>query len=306
MTLAYLFLSALDTRGGITMRQLAAICFAIALAVLLSAATAAPARADEWSKTYPISSRADLHVTTDDGDVNIIASDQKQIDAKVTTQGYKIGSSDVRIEESQSGDHVTLAVRMPHMNWSFWGGSHRSIHVELRIPRNLDIEVRTGDGNVTAQPLEGNIRFDTGDGNITATGLKGAISLHSGDGHIEASGLDGSLRVDTGDGHVNIGGRFDALEVKTGDGSIDASATGGSQIKAPWSVATGDGHINLRVAADLKADLSAHTGDGSITLDFPVTVQGSLSHSDVRGKLNGGGGELHLTSGDGSIHLEKL
>jgi hypothetical protein len=277
----------------------------IAVAAMFAAATAAPVRADDWSKTYPVSNRADLHVTTDDGDVNITAGDQKQIDAKVTTEGYKLGPSDVRIEESQNGDHVSLAVRMPHMNWSFWGGRRRSIHVELRVPRDLDLDVKTGDGNVTSQPVAGRIHFDTGDGNITATGLKGNISLHSGDGHIEAGGLDGSLRVDTGDGHVNVRGRFDSLDVKTGDGSIEAEASSGSQVTSPWAILTGDGHINLRVASDLKADVNAHTGDGSITLDIPISVSGSLNHT-VRGKLNGGGGELRVTSGDGSIHLEKL
>ncbi len=277
----------------------------VAVAALAVAATAAPTRADDWSKTYQISSRADLHVSTDDGDVNITPSDQKQIDVKVTTEGYKIGTSDVRLEESQNGDHVSVAVRMPHMSWSFWGNHHRSIHVELRVPRDLDLEVRTGDGNVNSQAVSGHIHFETGDGNITATGLKGEITLHSGDGRIEASGLDGSVRADSGDGHVNVQGRFDSLDVKTGDGSIEAAATSGSQINTPWAILTGDGRINLRVAADLKADLSAHTGDGSITLDYPVSVQGTISHS-VRGKLNGGGGELRLTSGDGSIHLEKL
>jgi hypothetical protein len=288
------------------MNRLLAVGSAIAVAAMFASATAAPARADDWSKTYPITSRADLHVTTDDGDVNITAADQKQIDAKVTTEGYKLGPSDVRIEESQSGDHVSLTVRMPHMNWSFWGGHHRSIHVELRVPRELDLDVRTGDGNVTSQPVAGRIHFDTGDGNITATGLKGDISLHSGDGHIEAASLDGSVRVDSGDGHVMVRGRFDTLDVKTGDGSIDAEAASGSHINSPWAIQTGDGHIDLRVAGDLQADLSAHTGDGSITLDIPISVSGSLSNSAVRGKLNGGGGELRVTSGDGSIHLEKL
>src|ERR1700722_11038429 len=88
----------------------------LAMATMGGLATDRPARADHWSKTYPISKRADLHVTTDDVDVNIISSDQKQIDAHVTTTGgYRIGSSDVRIEENQSGDRAEITVRLPHM-----------------------------------------------------------------------------------------------------------------------------------------------------------------------------------------------
>jgi len=269
-------------------------------------ASAAPsARADEWSKNYSISGRANLHVTTDDGDVSITSADQKDISAHVTTTGYKIGPHDVTIEESQSGDSVTIQVRMPHFNWSFWGHSG-SVHVDLRVPRSLDLDVSTGDGSVTAQPVAGQIRITTGDGNITADGTKGDIYMHSGDGHIQAQNLDGNLRVDTGDGHVTVSGRFDSLDLKTGDGNIEASAINGSKVANGWSLHSGDGHIDLRVPGDLSADLDAHTGDGSITLDVPVTVAGSLSHSTVRGKMNGGGGTLRITSGDGSIHVEKI
>jgi len=275
-------------------------------AAALAAMAAAPARADEWSKTYQISGRANLQVTTDDGDVTITSADQKQIDARVTTIGYKIGSSDVRIEESQNGDSVVLSVKLPHMNWHIFGSRRTSVRVELRVPRELDLDVHTGDGNVAMQPVSGRIRIDTGDGNVSASGLRGDVRMHSGDGHIEATDFDGALDVTTGDGRISVRGRFDTLNLKTGDGSIEAEAAGGSKISNSWTLHSGDGHINLRVPADFHADLDAHTGDGHITLDIPVSVNGSLSRSSIHGKLNGGGGALNLSSGDGSIHVEKL
>jgi DUF4097 and DUF4098 domain-containing protein YvlB len=284
------------------MNRLLRIAAITAAAVFLSTAV----HADDWSKSFPISNRADLHVTTDDGSVYLTAGDQKEIDVKVTTVGYKIGSSDVRVEADQNGDKVTLTVKLPHMNWSFWGGHNRSIRVDVKVPRDLDLDIHTGDGNVDAQPVSGRLHINTGDGNITANGLKGDINLHTGDGHIETSGLDGSLHADTGDGHMDVHGRFDFLELQTGDGSVEAEASNGSKVGDGWSIRTGDGHVNLRIPDNLTANLDARTGDGSITVDFPITVSGSLSHSSVRGKLNGGGGELKITSGDGSIHLAKL
>jgi Putative adhesin len=275
------------------------------IAAGVASAVAAPvAQADDWSKNYAISGRADLHVQTDDGDVSIVSADQKDIYAHVTATRYKIGE-EVHIEESQSGDTVNIRIRMPHFNWGFWGHGG-SVHVELRVPPSLDLDVNTGDGNVNAQSVSGNVRITTGDGNIDANGLKGDLYMHSGDGHIEASALDGALKVDTGDGHVTVGGRFSALDLRTGDGNIDASAMNGSKVESPWNLHSGDGHINLRVPADLSADLEAHTGDGSITVNMDITVSGSLNHSSIHGKLNGGGGLLRLTSGDGSIHIEKL
>jgi DUF4097 and DUF4098 domain-containing protein YvlB len=276
------------------------------ITLMTIAAAATPARADDWSKTYQISGRADLRVSTDDGDVTIVGADQKQIDARVTTEGYKIASNEVRIEESQNGDHVVISVKMPHFNFSFFGGRHKSIKVELHVPRDLELDVQTADGNVVAQNVAGRIHFNTGDGNVTATSVHGDIRLHTGDGRIEGTNFDGSLDADTGDGNLRISGRFDTLSLKTGDGNIEAQVGSGSKVANTWTVRSGDGHITMRVPADLNANVDAHTGDGSITLDIPITVAGSLSHSSVHGKLNAGGGTLSISSGDGSIHLEKL
>jgi DUF4097 and DUF4098 domain-containing protein YvlB len=277
------------------------------LTLALAASGATPAHADDWSKSYQVNGRADLRVTTDDGDVTIVGSDQKQIDAHVVTEGYKIGSSDVRIEESQSGDHVVVSVKMPHLNWSFFGGHHKSIKIELHVPRDLDLDVQTGDGNVTAQSISGHVHFNTGDGNVTATAVHGDIRVHTGDGRIEGADFDGALDANTGDGNLRIAGRFDSLALKTGDGNIDAQVATGSKVASTWTIRSGDGHINMRIASDLNANVEARTGDGSITLDVPnFAVSGSLSHSSVHGKLNAGGGTLSVSSGDGSIHLEKL
>jgi len=279
---------------------------ALALAIGGAGVTAAPVRADDWSKTYQVNGRADVHVSTDDGDVFVTGGDQKQIDVHVITQGYKIASSEVRIEESQNGDQVTVSVKLPHLNWSLWGGRHKSIRVEVHVPRDLDLEVQTSDGSVTAQDLSGRIQFSTGDGNVTASAIRGQIRLHTGDGHIEGTNFDGALEADTGDGNLRISGRFDSLELKTGDGNIDGQVGSGSKVAKAWRIHSGDGHIDLRIPSDLAADVDAKTGDGSITVNIPLTINGSLSHSSVHGKLNGGGQTLSISSGDGSIRLEKL
>ncbi|MGH9725184.1 MAG: DUF4097 family beta strand repeat-containing protein [Candidatus Acidiferrales bacterium] len=286
------------------MKRLAIIAAMAATGLLAMGALAGQARADQWNKTYQISGHANLRVTTGDGDVRIVAANQNQIDAKVTTSGYKIGTNDVQVIESQTGDTVSIEVKLPHWNWNW--GIHKAVQIDLRVPQSLDADVRTGDGNIDIQMASGNLHFDTGDGNITASGVRGTIEAKSGDGNITGQNFDGSLEASTGDGNINVGGRFDALTLKSGDGSIEAQAAAGSKISESWSVESGDGRINMRVAGDLQANLDAHTGDGVITLDVPVQVSGSLSHSEVRGKMNGGGGELRLRSGDGSIHLEKI
>ena len=286
------------------MRRFWLAAFALA-ALILSTLAVTPARAEDWSKTYKLSGRPNLRVITNDGHVDLYSSDSSQIDAHVTTRGWPIGDRGVKITESQSGNEVTLEVRVPTFHFSF-GWNNRSLRIELRVPRDADFDVETGDGSVTSQAFTGKLRISTGDGSIDAHGLKGEVRLHSGDGHIDGDDLDGSLHADSGDGRITVRGRFDKLTLESGDGSVNAEAATGSKIQDGWSLRSGDGSVTVRLPDGLNADLDAHTGDGHITLDFPVTVSGSVSGSTIRGKIGSGGPPLMVHTGDGSIHIEKL
>ena len=274
------------------------------LACVLGAAASAPA--DEWSHRYPLKGRPELHLRTDDGSVQVEAGDRAEIEARVTTEGWRIGDGEVTVTESQTGDGVSIQVRVPQRHSNGFDSWHRSVRLVVRVPREADLDVRTGDGGVDVEPISGTVAIFTGDGHITAHGLRGDIRLHTSDGAIRAEGLEGRLKADTGDGHMTIRGRFDALDLHTGDGSIEAAVEHGSKVSEAWSLRSGDGGITLRVPDDLGADLDARTGDGSIVLDSPVTVSGTISPSAVRGKLGAGGAALRIQTGDGSIHVQRL
>lgn len=275
----------------------------VTLMAVVAGGAASVASADEWTKTYTVTGHANLNVSTGDGEVNMSGTDGKQIVAKVTTWGWKIGPNDVDIEESQNGDTVTINVKTPH--WSMgWG--HKGLKVDLAVPRDLDAEIHTGDGNISVREAGGNLRFETGDGNVTTDSLRGNVEIKTGDGNITGQGFDGSIEAQTGDGNMTVRGRFDVVHVKSGDGNVEVEAASGSKIATRWEILSGDGRIALRLPDSLQADLDARTGDGEITLGIPVQVVGSISRSSVHGKLNGGGGEISVRSGDGSIHVEKL
>jgi DUF4097 and DUF4098 domain-containing protein YvlB len=266
---------------------------------------ALPARGEEWARQYALKGRPEVHVTTDDGSVRIEASDRPEVSARVTTRGWRIGPDEVTITETQTGDRIDIEVRVPQNHWGM-NFSHRSITVALQVPRQSDLDIRTGDGSVNVMPVSGRLRIFTGDGSITAEGLQGEVRLHTGDGSIRATGLEGRLEADTGDGHMEVRGRFEVLDLRTGDGGIEAEVEQGSKVSGAWSLRSGDGGITLRLPDDLSADLDAHTGDGHITVDLPVTVAGSISSSSVRGKLGAGGPPLRVQTGDGSIRLQRL
>lgn len=288
--------------GGRAMRVWTAILVLVCAAGLL----AGTARAEEWSKKYAVSGKPDLRVETNDAHIEIDTWERKEIEARVSTRGWSISASGVRIIESQSGDRVSIQVRIPRYEWHF-GSSNRAVTITVMTPRETDLTAETGDGHVSVKSLSGKIDVHTGDGHITVSSLRGAMRLRTGDGHVDGDNLDGKLDVQSGDGRVHVSGRFDELQLRTQDGSIDAEARPGSKITTEWYVTTGDGSVRLRIPADLNAELDAHTGDGRITVDFPVTMgAGTMSRSSVRGKLNGGGQPLRVRTGDGSINIGRF
>ena len=293
-------------------------------ACLLAAAILVPAaQAEDYSKSYTISGRATVKIDTNDGSVHVSTSpDTKTIDIRVEYQGFELNKN-LHVDSRQDGDRIELTARATG-HWGFsWGHNSRRLHVEVRMPKDGDLEVQSGDGSVQTQTLNGtltihtgdgsvraeaatgNVDIYTGDGSITLEGAKGDIKLHTGDGHIEARQLDGRVDATSGDGHIRIDGRFDALSIKTGDGGIDAKARPGSKVASSWTIRTGDGSVDMSLPADLQADIDASTHDGHISLGIPVTVEGTFSNSQIHGKMNGGGQALSIHTGDGSIRLNK-
>src|SRR4029079_415765 len=133
---------------------------------------ALPAVGDEWTHQYQLKGRPELRVTTDDGSVQIETSDRREIGARVTTGGWRIAPDEVTITETQTGDRVEIEVKVPHERWGMNFG-HRDIKVALQVPREAELDSRTGDGSVRVPPVSGNVRIFTGDGSITADGLQG-------------------------------------------------------------------------------------------------------------------------------------
>ena len=245
------------------------------------------ADADDWSKTYDLTGKPELRVQAHDANVRVEAWDQNKIEARVTTRGWHIGSG-LEIVERQQGNTVEIELRESHHTHFSIGIDARRIELEIHMPRSAKVDVRSGDGAVSAKGLEGELEFATGDGTF------------------EIEDADGSLRAHTSDGSVRVSGRFDVLELRSSDGRVEVEARPGSQLREAWDVRSSDGSVTLRVPGDLAADVALHTSDGSITTNIPIVVEGSYGRHDVHGKMNGGGKLLTVHTSDGSVTLDKF
>ncbi len=249
---------------------------------------ALPAFAQDWSKTYTVGAKPSLRIDTNDAAIEVTRGASNTIAARVVTEGYKNGAADLHITEHQDGDKVEISVRFPseigiHINWH-----SRRARIEVQVPEQTALDLHSSDGHINVDGTNGAARIDTSDG---------AVEVHN---------FTGNIRARTSDGHITVEGVVNEVYLSTGDGHIDLTARQGSKMDRGWLLHTSDGRVDVKLPDDFAAELYAHTGDGRISLDFPVTVNGSMERSRIRGKLNGGGQLLEITTGDGGIHVGKL
>ena len=286
--------------------------------ILLAAGCVARPEAGEYDKTYSITGRATVNVHTNDGGVRIVTSDTKDVSFHVKYQSVGTGP---RIDSRQDGDSVTLEAQTASSSFFFGFGGHRSLEIEVRMPRDADLRVDSNDGGIRVEAVNGHVVIHTDDGSIRASQLAGTVDLSSHDGSIRVDTvkgdlkirtddgsiggehLDGACEASTSDGSIRVDGRFDALHLRTDDGSVVARVESGSALTSSWQLHTSDGSVHLTVPADFKANLNATSNNGSVTLDSPVKVDGDVSRSIIRGAMNGGGPEVSIHTSSGSIHI---
>src|SRR5438093_1100456 len=216
---------------------------------ILLAVSAVAANAEDVTKSFAVTGRANVRVETNDGGVRVTSGDAKQVEFRVEYQGYELGKT-LRVDAHQDGDKVQLTARVTG-HWGFsWGGNSRRLHIEVRMPREADLQVETGDGSVQAESINGPVNVQTGDGSVDTRVLPGSKmatswTIRTGDGSVDLvlpADFQTNIDASTGDGHISLGipvtiegtfknsemhgkmnGGGQALTIHTGDGSIRLS-----------------------------------------------------------------------------------
>ncbi|MBV9624312.1 MAG: DUF4097 family beta strand repeat protein [Acidobacteria bacterium] len=241
--------------------------------------------AEQWEHTYALTGKPEIVVDANDGDVEAAMAASGQATVRVITRGLRI-DQDLHITADQSGNRITLRLRRDQK--PCFGLCFQSIRIELRVPR------------------EANLKLHSEDGNLRVEKISGSFELESRDGDIALDDSEGSLAARTRDGNIDVRGRFKLLNLHTGDGNVSAAVMAAVQPEAGWIIRSGDGNVRLRLPGDLGADLLARTGDGEVRVDFPMTTSGSREENVVRGKINGGGIPIELSTQDGDIQVERM
>ena len=314
------------------------------LFIAFQARPAAASDEGSFQRTLNVTGAVNLEITTGSGSIDVRngASNQIRVTGHIRVSNGWFGENDnleeriKRIEANppilQSGNDIRIGhIDDPELRRNIAISYEVVVPAETRLQANTGsgnsqvegvqgpVEIGAGSGGIQVSDIGGTVRAETGSGNIAIDRIKGNVRAKAGSGSIQASDVaggfegytgsghvtleqtaPGAVHVDTGSGGVELRGVRGSLEAKTGSGSIlaEGSPTGA------WSVHTGSGGIHLKFPSDASFDLYAHTGSGSLNVASPMTVEGSLSRKEIRGKVHGGGVSVEAETGSGSIDID--
>ena len=259
-------------------------------------------------KQFRVSGTPTVRLSTFDGSIEIQGWDKAHVAIEIEKRGISRDAlKDLEVKTQQNGDIIELEVKRPRAE-SFEGmGLRRGATARLivSVPRQANINARSGDGSIRIERVQGKLELRTSDGSIRASDIAGELSLDTNDGSVTVENAEGRLIVDTSDGSVNVTGKLAAVKLHTGDGSVVYRADAGSAMSDNWEITTGDGTVSVYLPAGFAAEVDAHTGDGAIRseiegLDSPTRES---ARRTLKGQIGSGGKLLRIRTGDGSIRL---
>ncbi len=313
--------------------------FALAAGLAAGLLLAAPAAADfRLEKTLPLAPGGELVVDTagggivltggpGDGAKIVITSDRDREDVE---ERYTFEFS------SEPGRAKVINRRRPGFSqWFSWRGM--SLRFEIQVPRQARVDLRSSGGGIRVTNLDGAVKLRSSGGGVRAFDVNGAVDASSSGGGVEVRRVRGDVKVGSSGGGVTVeqvvgnvaadssGGGVDVTSV-SGDvaaessgggvhledigGRIDAESSGGPVSAVLAAEHSAGGRLSssgggVRVGLDRRARLhiDASSSGGGVVCDLPVTVQGKISRSSLRGNLNGGGADLVLRSSGGGIRI---
>lgn len=129
-----------------------------------------------------------------------------------------------------------------------------------------------------------------------------SLSLRTVNGGISINAVDGRIDFRTTNGGVKLAGLAGEVTGRTTNGGIDVDLDGATWRGEGLQVETNNGGVRLAIPEHYSARLETSTVNGRLNIDFPVTMQGRLDRS-VQADLGAGGPPIRVKTSNGGVRV---
>jgi len=264
---------------------------------------------ERLEKRFTADKVLDLHLYSFDGAIEVRSWDKPEVLVQIEKRGQdKDAVGKIEILSEQKDNKILVEARHTGRTGFVGFGVYHSPSARLiaSVPRNTNLVLRTGDGGVIVERVNGRTEIKTSDGTIRASEISGELLAETSDGSIQIEDVTGRVEARTGDGSIRLTGTPSVLRVRSGDGSIALRIRNGAAMLEDWMVATSDGSVSIELPDGFDAEIEAEPGSGDrVRNDLTLTGQtgGTRDARTLKGTLGDGGKRLTLRTGDGTIRL---
>ena len=238
-----------------------------------------------FERTLTVNGPVDLSVRTGSGDIQIRAGsgDRVQVTGRIFAREFMSGDATARVQDIEKAPPIVQNGNVIRIGETNDDTRYRNVSIsyELVVPADARITSRTGSGDQSIGSLNGPVNAHTGSGDI----------------HIERTG--GSLDARTGSGDIRAAAVAGAIHAQTGSGDVEIRQTQRGEV----AVQTGSGDVTISLPSEAAFTLDARTGSGSISTAQTISMQGRLGRNHVQGTVRGGGDNVRIRTGSGSIDI---
>jgi hypothetical protein len=302
-----------------------------------------------WMLTLPLSAesrmekslRLDaggrLSIDTDMGSVTVTGNSTAGVRMVVTSRRRAVDDL-LRFDFREDPGSVGVTARRKHGRIFGWVGSGESVHWEVQVPAQTQLDIDTSGGRIKIEGLRsdarlktsgggiavrdhvGDLNGDTSGGGIALERVRGRVRVETSGGGIQGMEIDGPIDAETSGGSVRLdrvsgdirahssGGGIHIheagarVEADTSGGGIEASFAKGNARGGSLETSGGGIEVSVDPSVGLRIDASGN----SVHADLPITVQGSVHRGKLQGTLGGGGELLRLHTSGGGVRIQGL
>jgi hypothetical protein len=201
----------------------------------------------------------------------------------------------IRINTSETGDVLEIDVEIPR-RWN----RHGNVHLEVRLPRDHRISVRSSNGKLCVDGMRCAVRARSSNGPIKLNDVIGDIEIHTSNAKVACGCTRGRLLARSSNGKIELENHCGSVDASTSNGVIHARLDEVGELGV--SLATSNGRIVLVLPEKVDADMDMRVDNGIIRNDRELGAQ-SGTNGRIRGTLGRGGSLIKLRTSNGSISI---
>jgi DUF4097 and DUF4098 domain-containing protein YvlB len=256
------------------------------------------------TRTEALPMGAKLWIRQGDGKVDVQGWDRAEVQL---TAEFREGSNhgQAKLDVRRVAGGLEIEVERPRSKslhfFSFGEWRQPVVNLTLKVPRKLIMDVRSVDGKIVVEDLEGFAGCHSVDGAIFLRNIKGEAHAQAVDGSILAQNLNARLKGGTVDGNISVDQVTGGMDLHTVDGNITAEHLDG------WgeglTFRTVDGTIRVKLG-QAKGNLEAKSVDGTIRSKVPGLAFAGNRTNRLVGTIPGRDQKISLHSVGGAIEVE--